>query len=178
MARLLRWITALTCALLGLWLLLPGRNAAGNPSLEREIRRCNLPNGDLVRLYEGNGGATTAFWYTVTHDSGWLSPERQVLFSYGSPEVQEIACGPSGVELTFWDGTEKTREVLSWERVYGKLRRRPITLRMGERVKPEGDPLRWVGMTVGVALVASSFFVAPWTRRSRSGAATIKGDFV
>jgi hypothetical protein len=167
MGRLLRWITALTCALLGLWLLLPGRNIAGNPSFEREIRRCRLPNGDLVRLYEGNGGATTAFWYTVTHDGGWLSPERQVLFSYGSPEVKEIACGPSGVELTFWDGAEKTHEALSLERVRGKLRRKPITLRMGERVQPGGSPFRWAGMVAGVVLVASSFFVVPWKLRCR-----------
>jgi hypothetical protein len=164
---------ALSCALLGVWLLLPGRNIAGNPSFEREVRRCRLPDGDLVRLYEGNGGATTAFWYTVTHDGGWLSPERQILFSYGSPEVQEIGCSPVGVELTFWNGAEMSREVLLLERVRGKLRQKPITLRMEERVEPGGNPFRWGGTVAGVALLALGFFVTPWRRR-HSGTATME----
>jgi hypothetical protein len=171
--RLLRWIAALGCVLLGVWLLPPGRNAAGNPAFEQEIRRCRLPNGDLVRLYEGNGGATTAFWYTVTHDGGWWSPERQILFSYGSPEVKEITCGPAGVELAFWDGVDETREVLSRERIRGKLRRKPIALRMGERVEPGGSPFRWVGTVAGVVLLVLGVLVAPWKRRSRSGTATM-----
>lgn len=167
-------MAALGCMLLGLWLLVPGRNVAGNPAFEREIRRCRLPTGDLIRLYEGNGGATTAFWYTVTHDGGWSSPERQILFSYGSPEVKEITCGQAGLELAFWDGAEETREVLSLERVRGKLRRKPLTLRMGERVQPGGNPFRWVGTIAGWGLLGLGVLVAPLRLLSRSGTATME----
>lgn len=47
----------------------------------------------------GLSGATTAYWYTVTHARGWHEPERQVFYAYGYPEIREIACLPDAVVL-------------------------------------------------------------------------------
>lgn len=74
------------------WLALPSRNAYGNPWLEELKQDCAFSNGTKARLYLGNGGATTAYWYTVTVETGLFSPERQVAFSYSEPALSEIEC--------------------------------------------------------------------------------------
>jgi hypothetical protein len=75
---------------------IPGRNVAGNPSMERLVQRCTLPGSTVIRLYRGEGGATVAFWYTLTRERPG-APEQQFWFSYAEPAVAGIACRPGGV---------------------------------------------------------------------------------
>jgi hypothetical protein len=159
--RLLRWTAALSLCALGIYLLWPPRNLFGNPADEKLLQRCTLTDGAEVRLYQGNGGATVAFWYTVTHARGWREPERQIFYAYGYPEIRGIACRPDGVALTLADGLGERRESLSLARVRGELRRRPVTLSRGERL--EGGGLRPANIGLGSLLLLASlaFALAP-----------------
>jgi hypothetical protein len=51
-----------------------------------------------VRLYRGSGGASTAFWYSLTRERPGAR-ELQVWFSYASPEVTGLVCRRGEVEL-------------------------------------------------------------------------------
>ena len=93
MTRLtLRYVFAAGLAAFALWIAIPGRNAQGNPGMEVEIDRCTTPSGTTLRLYKGNGGATTSYWYTLTSEPGLFSREKQIVFSYGSPEFISVSC--------------------------------------------------------------------------------------
>jgi hypothetical protein len=72
----------------GGWLCIPGRN-----HLSEELQSsCSLAKGATVRFYEGNGGATTAFWYSVTIQDGPPWTERELFWSYSHPIVTDIIC--------------------------------------------------------------------------------------
>ncbi|MGE0498653.1 MAG: hypothetical protein AB7I35_07200 [Ramlibacter sp.] len=88
------------CCLLAfsVWLVLPNRNVYGNPSMEDQLSSCNLPSGAVVRLYKGNGGATTSYWYSLTHEGGLFEREKQIAFAYSSPVFTAVAC--NGDEMT------------------------------------------------------------------------------
>ncbi|MDH5669282.1 MAG: hypothetical protein OEY86_14855 [Nitrospira sp.] len=83
--------------LTAMWLAYPDRNSYGDPSMEELQQSCTTPDGTIVRLYVGNGGATTAFWYTVTATSGFLSREKQIIFSYSSPDFSSVTCTKEAV---------------------------------------------------------------------------------
>lgn len=85
--------TAFALLLVAAWLTFPSRNVYGNPWFEELKQDCAFSNGTKARLYLGNGGATTAYWYTVTVETGLFSPERQVAFSYSEPTLSELECG-------------------------------------------------------------------------------------
>jgi hypothetical protein len=78
----------------------PARDAvAGNPAMETLLQRCTVPGtSTTIRLYRGNGGATTAFWYSLTRERPG-SRETEFWSSYGTPVVTGIACRAGGVEL-------------------------------------------------------------------------------
>ena len=84
----------LSAALLaaGVFLSYPERNLYGSPSWEELTQTCTTPDGTTVRLYVGNAGATTSFWYSVTTGAGFLSLEKQVMYAYGSPKLSAITC--------------------------------------------------------------------------------------
>ena len=93
MTRLmLRYVFAAGLAAFALWIVIPGRNVQGNPGMEDEIDRCTTPSGSTFRFYRGNGGATTSYWYTLTSEHGIFSREKQIVFSYDSPEFRSISC--------------------------------------------------------------------------------------
>jgi hypothetical protein len=92
-------LSAAAAIALAVWLAWPSRNVHGNPLQEKLLSQCVTANGMTVRLYEGNGGATTAYWYTVTTQGGVLDPERQVLFTYASPALESVACAGSGIRV-------------------------------------------------------------------------------
>jgi hypothetical protein len=160
--RLLRWSSALGFCALGIYLLLPARNLFGNPADERELQHCNLADGAEVRLYEGNGGATVAYWYTVTHSRGWREPERQIFYAYGYPEIRGIACRPGAVALTLSDDSGERQELLSLAQIRRELRHRPVTLSRGERL--EGRGLRPVSLGLGLLLLLIGLILALSTR--------------
>ena len=98
MKRILKIITT---ALL-IWLLIldlkTSRNYRGNPAFETLKAECVLSGGEKVRLYEGNGGATTAYWYTVTFETTSVS-EQQVIFSYAYPTIESLSCEDQQIQI-------------------------------------------------------------------------------
>lgn len=83
----------------GLYCAAPSRNVAGNPHFETLIDSCTLdPSKAVARLYQGNGGATTAFWYTATLDPAGWSPERQIYYSYRTGP-KSLLCDSDGLHL-------------------------------------------------------------------------------
>lgn len=103
-----------------------GRNpAGGNPDQETLLTTC-ATGGWQVRLYEGDGGATTAYWSTVTVERPGR-PERQVFFAYADPLVDALVCDDAGVELRA--GGALVRELAVGE--LEALRSQPISLWRG-----------------------------------------------
>lgn len=90
--EILRVILSAVLLATGVWLSYPERNLYGNASWEELSQTCTTPDGTTVRLYVGNAGATTSFWYSVTTESGFLSLERQVMYAYSSPKLSAITC--------------------------------------------------------------------------------------
>src|SRR3954467_4236823 len=84
---------------LGVWLLLPSRNVLGNPAFETLQGSCRIAHGTLVRLYRGDGGATTGYWYSVTTQPGFPWTERQIYGAYSSPVVESVSCHGDSVSL-------------------------------------------------------------------------------
>ena len=97
---MLRYFLAAGLAAFALWIAVPGRNVQGNPGMEDEIDRCTTPSGTTFRSYEGNGGATTSYWYTLTSELGIFSREKQIVFSYDSPEFRSVSCTKDQTILT------------------------------------------------------------------------------
>ena len=85
---------------IAIWLALPSRNAFGNPSMEEQISSCSTSEGNEIRLYRGNGGATTAYWYTVISEGGLFEREKQILFTYSSPEITSIDCEGAALNVS------------------------------------------------------------------------------
>lgn len=142
-------------ALLALWLAWPGRNVHGNPSMERLAHDCTLPSGLTARLYEGNGGATTAFWYSVTVEGGLFQPERQVFFAYSEPSVERIACQPGEILVVASAGVHTIKE-----HELSALRKEPVTFWRGEREQLGAQPLAvFTNALAFLLLITSLLFV-------------------
>lgn len=77
-----------------------GRNHpnSGNPSMEALLHQCDV-EGWTVRLYQGQPDATVAFWSSVTVAGHGLD-EKQVLYAYGTPLYEQLACTDAGAVLT------------------------------------------------------------------------------
>lgn len=101
--------------------------AGGNPAMETQLTSCTAGAWE-VRLYRGDGGATTAYWTTVTVERPGL-PERQVYFAYGWPLVDAMTCAPDHIELR--EGTNVV-ETLQEPALAG-LRDAPVSIWKGER---------------------------------------------
>jgi hypothetical protein len=137
----------------GLYLVVPSRNARGNPRLEREMASCVLPDDAEVKLYQGDGGSSSDNWYSVTHDPAGLEPERQIVYRYRAPALYDLVCDSVGVIIRTDDA--------------------PITLTAaqanGLRRWPEGfQPSRTTKLATGGALMAAGFALL-WFLRPRRG---------
>ena len=130
-------ILAIVALVVGGSLLAPNRNAYGNPQDEVLITQCQAPQDNaVVRLYQGNGGATTALRWSVTFQINPATQERQIFFSYGSPAISTILCAPDGVTLITY---EQARTTFPWSKVTNELINRPIALRWNE---PDSPPIQ------------------------------------
>jgi len=99
-SALVQCILALLLAILGIKLLLPDRNVWGNPQLETLMMQCQIPSTEaIIRLYQGNGGATVAYWYSVTFDNGKFLGEKQIFHTYAYPSIKSIDCRADGVTV-------------------------------------------------------------------------------
>ena len=122
----------------------------------------------LARLYRGNGGATSAFWYSVTFQHHPLGRERQFLFAYHSPAINRIACSREGVHvggLVSEAGAPSTQTftLAEIDTVYAP---RPMTFSYGvaNRVyrgrSAKEQFYRWLALVVGLALGAAGSGIA------------------
>ena len=135
----------------GLYLVVPGRNARGNPRLEREMASCVLPDDAEVKLYQGDGGSSSENWYSVTHDPPGLEPERQIVYRYRAPALYDLVCDSVGVVIRTDDA--------------------PITLTAAQasrlREWPAGlQPSRTTELATGSALIAAGLALL-WFLRPR-----------
>jgi hypothetical protein len=103
----------------GVFLVVPGRNALGDPRREREMASCVLPDDAEVKLYEGAADKADSSWYTVTHDPDGILPERQILYRFRSPALYDLVCDSAGVVIRTEDEpirltAEQARKLRDW----------------------------------------------------------------
>jgi hypothetical protein len=151
-------ITVIIMLGIGLWLLWPGRNVAGNPQFETLINKCLAGQGEHVRLYEGNGGATSAYWYSATiEDPGMFSRERQFFFSYSSPIIEQAMCKGTIVELV---GPEQSLS-FSLEKIHTELVDTPVNLYRGQPGKMTNG-FTMVTIPLGILFLIVGFSLVFW----------------
>jgi hypothetical protein len=154
-------IAALLAA--AVWLMLPGRNVHGNPWLEEPIASCSLPSGVLARFYEGNGGATTDYWYTITVRGGGFKSERQIFFAYGLPKIESLECASGEVRLI-----GESEHYRLPERAFEALRGEPMSFWRGRRVyRPEQPLAAYARHLALVPLALAAGLVIPLRREYR-----------
>jgi hypothetical protein len=79
---------------------------------------CRLSDGAIVRLYEGDGGATTALSYSVTVQiERWPWRERTVFYSYGEPAVASVTCSAGTLTIIGTRGDWSISQVTGVSRV-------------------------------------------------------------
>jgi hypothetical protein len=83
----------------GASLVVPSRNAEGDPRREREMASCVLPDDAEVRLYQGEAGKKAPNWYSVTHDPAGLALERQIVYRLKEPALYDLVCDSLGVVI-------------------------------------------------------------------------------
>lgn len=137
----------------GVYLVVPSRNAHGNPWREREMASCVLSDSAEVKLYQGDASGSSANWYSVTHNPKGFEPERQILYRYRTPGLYDLVCDSDGVVIQT-DGapitisTAQARQLRNW---------------------PSGDrPARWWRWLVGGALILAGGALL-WFLRPRRG---------
>jgi hypothetical protein len=149
--RVVSAASALALLIASGWLLLPSRNAHGNPDMESLIGSCKTSEGVTARLYEGNGGATTAYWYTVTLEGNELGREKQVFFSYAEPTPSQVTCNGADVVLS-----DKSIEEKIAASHFRKMRDSPVVFWSGARQEGGVQPLsvlRW--LAAGIAFIVA-----------------------
>lgn len=147
-----------------IWIVVPGRNINGNPSLEEELQTCTFTDGTKATLYQGNGGASTAFWYSVTVEKGIFYPERQIAFSYSFPTWENLTCNEDNLDIS---GNLKIRTS-----DFSKYRATPIAIWKGE---PEKTPRQWrqldiLRLATSLVLVVVAACLAYYTARNNKTA--------
>lgn len=148
----IRVIFAISLLLSAAWLAYPGRNSRGNPSMEELVQSCATQDGTSIHLYVGNGGATTSYWYTVTTENGFLSREKQVLFSYDTPQLSAIDCGENSLTVSSTSGNI----ILASEEL-DDLRNNPRLYWRGKLDSQSWDPLHIFSIALAGALALAGF---------------------
>jgi len=155
-SALILGLIALTLAIWGVKLLLPERNVFGNPQSETLMTQCQMHStGATVRLYQGNGGATVAYWYSITFWQGKFSREKQIFYTYGFPRIKSIACRNDRVAVL----TDEQTFNLTLEQITNKLIDQPIGFYKGQEQKASIQPLRVLTLIFGIFLELISFWI-------------------
>jgi hypothetical protein len=134
--------------------------------MEEMLSSCKTSELVTARLYQGNGGATTSYWYSVTLEGDALGREKQVLFSYALPRLQRVECIEDAVFVrgeSFFSKLEVTQ--------FETLREQPTQFWSGKQVARGAQPSRLFAIAaaatvaaVGVAVV----LLAPVMSRRRA----------
>jgi hypothetical protein len=155
-SALIQGILALSLAIWGVKLLLPGRNVFGNPHSETLMMQCQIPSTEAtVRLYEANGGATVAYSYSVTFDRGKFPGEKQFFYTYAYPSIQSIDCRSDRVIVL----TDEQTFNLPVEQIKKQLIARPMGFYRGQKQKSYMQPLRGIALIFGVFLELVSVWI-------------------
>jgi hypothetical protein len=134
----------------GFWLLSPGRNVFGNPTLETLLSKCAIPNTEaIIRLYEGNGGGTSDYWYSVTFQTGRFDKEQQILYTYGTPTIKDVECQKQTAIVKI-NNSSFTAIKLPLTEVKQKLLQNPVGYYRGKRTEGGIQPLRVLAITAGI----------------------------
>ena len=166
-SRVVSATLSLVLLVAGGWLLLPSRNEHGNPDMESLISSCKTTDAVTARLYEGNGGATNAYWYTVTLEGEELGREKQVFFSYREPTASRIICNGEDVVVS---GEKLNERIVASS--FAKMRKSPMQYWSGARREGSTQPssvLRW--LAAGTAFIVAAALLArlyPFSRRRRT----------
>jgi hypothetical protein len=145
-----------------------GRNTFGNPAIEDLLEQCRLSaSGATVRLYRGNGGATTEFSYSVTFQAGSQKPEQQFFYAYGAPAIEHIECKNGEVTLVFLDGDTRT---IFASQITNFLLNRPIGFHNGKSIAPPSPSLvpDWAWPTALAVLMIAISLIALFTSNPKS----------
>lgn len=90
-----------TCSV---WLLLPWHPLLDLLGFEQPIAECQIPTtNSVVRVYEGNGGATTALSYVVTFQAHRFAREHDIFYAYGWPVARGVRCRSETITLVTID---------------------------------------------------------------------------
>ncbi|WP_044207416.1 hypothetical protein [Coleofasciculus chthonoplastes] len=155
-SALAQCILALVLAIWGVKLLLPDRNVWGNPQFETLMMQCQIPSTEaIIRLYQGNGGATVAYWYSVTFDHGKFPGEKQIFHAYAYPSIQSIDCHTDGITVF----TDEQDFNLTLEQIKNQLIKQPIGFYKGELQQKSIQPLRILTLSSGVLLESISVWI-------------------
>lgn len=154
----------------GLWLILSGKSILHLlPLPEMEIGHCRIPGtGAVIRLYEGNLGATTSYWYTVTYQQNYFASEQTIFSSYGEPWYMGMNCQPAEAELIPPSGDFKPY-VIPYDVIQGNLVRDPISFHDGNagKVGPSGPIDRVVKILFGACILPFGFRLLRSRRSSK-----------
>jgi len=161
MTEVRRSLLVVAFAILGVWLLVPGRNVVGNPRLETLQRECHAPEGGVFRLYVGDAGAMVAPWFTVTYQSSGAGREQQIFNSFRRPVIDSLRCDPESVLLSSREGDVR----LSYARVHTELVRQPL-LYYDRQVDDQAiQPLRVLAIISGLgSLFTAGLLALRWVR--------------
>jgi len=91
MKKLIQLILCFLLFGLSIWLIWPGRNEFGNPRNEVKIASCETSKS-IVRLYQGDGGATVSYSWSITAQNKSSPFEWQVFYTYSSPGIESLYC--------------------------------------------------------------------------------------
>lgn len=155
-SALVQSILALLLAILGVKLLLPDRNVWGNPQFETLMMQCQIPSTEaIIRLYQGNGGATVAYWYSVTFDDGKFPGEKHIFYAYAYPSIKSIDCRADRVAVL----ADEQKFNFTIEQIKNKLINQPIGFYRGEPKQKAIQPLRILMLSFGVLLELISVWI-------------------
>ena len=144
--------TAFLCC--GGWLAFSGRGVLGHlPGAETVIDSCQSSRGETIRLYEGNLGATTAYWYRVTLQSSFFATERRFFQAYSRPVIESVDCLEDSVALRGPHG--RTEFTFSLSQVSSQLLAEPLSFYYGEPAEPRASSPapRLLGLCCGSPLI-------------------------
>jgi hypothetical protein len=147
-------LVALVSLACGSLLVLSGRGLLGHlPGAEVVIDECRSAGGGTVRLYEGNLGATTSYWYLATLQPGFFSAERDFFQAYGWPAIGAVECQGGEIELLGADG--QVEFSFGIDRIRAELLEEPLSLYDGEPAegRPSGPLPRVLGLLCGSPLM-------------------------
>jgi hypothetical protein len=163
LGRAFSYVLATLLASTALWVAWPSRNIHGNPHLETLTTSCMTSSGVVARLYEGNGGATTAYWYTVTSESKLLGREKQVWFSYRGPAIDGLSCADR--DLVLWANGSLFERLPLADLV--AARANPIQYWSGQRTQLAEQPLSNFKWFIVAVLLCGAAGILAFTRPPR-----------